>query len=255
MAHPWKFPLYILPHGGGYVSLMRSQYRLATEGPKGEGGNQEEKEDHLAVVLFDDLSLAGDFQEAAGISAPLSSLKRPEDFAEFVRGLTDKTPTVILNPQLKEGELIVEAQAKAVELLARELPSPGIRWGLPLYLLQQKEGWFSLCGTGQDGKQQQAVAAFTQKKALLSVQEELSLVGEIVSLGSLERLNTFLGEIGEEATALAFNPTVEGGRLRASYAITVIGLHKALANSTATLKGQNKSGETDNEGENTPDLS
>jgi uncharacterized protein (DUF952 family) len=196
------YPLYLLHHGPGYVSLVDIE---STDEPQPQ-----------ALAVFGSYERAVDFVEQMAGLAGIRAIKNAREFQWLLTSLTEPVVEAVLDPAIDRPEIVGVWRRRVTELLARDIEIDNSPWNYPVYLLKsrgEKSGWSSI-QAGGGSHWFSFMVMFTGKKLANAYQREIESedgMSELISVPDMWRLREHLLELGTEIAGVAINPTVEAG--------------------------------------------
>lgn len=197
-----SYPLYLLHHGPGYVSLVDVESRREPQ-PQ-------------ALALFSSYEKAASFVEQMGGLAGIKVIRNGKELQWLLTSLTEPVTESVLDPAVDRPEIAGVWRRSVAELLERWIEIDNSPWNYPVYLLKSIEaesGW-SLIQAGAASTWFSFVVLFTGEKLgrgyLQDIRHEDGIC-ELIAVPDVGRLREHLLEIGPGIAGVAVNPTVEAG--------------------------------------------
>ena len=149
MTFTWKYPVYLIPLDGGYVSVVEPQ---ATE----------PRPHHLAVFTSEEAAAA--FMHYCQIPGSARPLNNAREFGWLLQSLQQPVSRVAFDPQ--PDSLTVECRwdVAVQELLKRHLVADYSPWNYPVLVIRQEHGYASIEGQTSQGSHWTAIAFFTSRE-------------------------------------------------------------------------------------------
>lgn len=197
-----SYPLYLLHHGPGYVSLVDVESRREPQ-PQ-------------ALALFSSYEKAASFVEQMGGLAGIKAIRNGKELQWLLTSLTEPVVESVLDPAVDRPEIAGIWRRSVAELLARGIEIDNSPWNYPIYLLKSIEverGWSSI-QAGAASTWFSFVVLFTAEKLALGYQQEIQRddgLSELVAVPDMWRLREHLLEMGPRIAGVAVNPSVEDG--------------------------------------------
>lgn len=204
------YPLYLVKHGGGYVSLLE------------EGADPETSDQALAV--FSQEALAAEFIDTIGVMAGIKTLANAREFAWLLASLREPVVEVILDQPPGETELSGQWRVPVSEMLNHHLVVDYSPWNYPVYAVQEvfegRDLGYS-CITGQDseGNPVTVLTLFTRPQLAQDYLQACKTKGELERFDSVEQIRPWLESLDAEVSAVAIDPVIEKNQRRADQCI------------------------------------
>ena len=193
----WQYPLQVIQHQGGYVSLVASD---ATDPP-----NQS-----LAVFASEESALC--FMQEFNILGVPRSLRNDREFAWLLESLRDPVNQVAYEPEPSGTDINPRWAASIGELLTEHLTPDNSPWNYPAFVLAVETGFASIKFPDDLGEPKVAIALFTNREKAERCIEE-SQEGTLCELKTSDDAKRFLTAISDVIDAVAIDPTMEEGHL------------------------------------------
>ncbi len=214
---PLRYPLYLLHHGPGYVSLVDVQ---STAQPPPQ-----------ALAVFSTYELAADFVEQMAGFAGIKAIKNAREFQWLLTSLKEPVVQVVLNPAIDRPEIVGVWRRTISELLERHIEIDNSPWNYPVYMLRGvsegspersatsfashvKTGGWSSIRAGASSHWFEFVVLFTSQKLAETYRSAIADEDgwlELISLADMWALRERLVDLGAEIAGVAVNPTFEAG--------------------------------------------
>jgi uncharacterized protein (DUF952 family) len=209
------YPLYLLHHGPGYVSLV--DVAAETE-PQPQ-----------ALALFSSYEQAAEFVEAMAGFAGIKALRSGRELQWLLASLKQPVVEAVLDPALDRPEIAGVWRRSVRELLEEHVQIDNSPWHYPVYLLRRpvaaevesgrraadegKLGWSSI-SAGGESQWFLFVALFTEER--LAAEYRVATEGEdgwpeVVEVTGRQGLREILVGLGRQIAGVAVNPTVAAG--------------------------------------------
>lgn len=212
MAIDCQYPLFLIKHGGGYVSVVDP--------------SAPETAPVQALSVFSDEALAGQFIDAIGIMAGIKEIRNARDFAWLLTSLQAPVSEVVMDPEPNSPEIKGLWRRTVAQMLAEHLEFDYSPWNYPVFAIlerneAQQQGWSCIDGTKADGSQVKVAALFTSQELADAYLRDADQEGDIYPLPNVAAVRTWLTEIQAEVAAVAIAPIVQDGIRQAQQCISV----------------------------------
>lgn len=197
-----KYPLYLLHHGPGYVSLV-DVASAADPQPQ-------------ALALFGSYERAVEFVEQMAGFAGIRAIKNAREFQWLLTSLKEPVVEAVLDPAMDRPEIVGVWRRTVAELLEWGIEIDNSPWNYPVYLLKSiggQRGWSSI-QVGAGSNWFSFIVMFTSEKlapAYLAEIEGEDGPLELVLVPDMWSLRERLVSLGPEIAGVAINPTVAAG--------------------------------------------
>lgn len=210
------YPLFLVKHGGGYISLLE------------EGADPETSDQALAI--FSTEEKAAEFIDTIGVMAGIKPLGNAREFAWLLASLQAPVVEVILDQPAGETELTGEWRSTVRELLNKHLIVDYSPWNYPVYAVREtfegKElGWSCIQGQDSEGNPVTVLALFTQPGIARDYLKACKTKGDLKSFEDVDQIRPWLEELEGQVSAVAIDPVIENNQRRADQCI---GLERLL---------------------------
>jgi hypothetical protein len=206
MTFAWKYPVYLIPLDGGYVSVVEPQ---ATE----------PRPHHLAVFTSEEVAAA--FMHHCQIPGSARPLNNSREFGWLLQSLQQPVTRVAFDPQ--PDSLTVECRwdVAVQELLKRHLVADYSPWNYPVFVIRQEHGYASIEGQTSQGSHWTAIAFFTSREKSDAYVQASGTSGTLRELSDASQARTFLQEMAGVADAVALDPKVAGETHAAKHCFSI----------------------------------
>lgn len=205
MAITWDYPIYLIPHGMGFASIVDPD---VSENPE-----------HLLVV-HTDAEAADEFMNEFGIHGAPRALQNDREFSWLLRSLKEPVTQVTFDPRPREGDVNARWTVPVQELLDDHLTADLSPWNYPVFVIEREVGFACISGRG-DGEPLKAVGVFShleKAEAYLELSEE---TGDVHELRDMESTRRFLKSLDASVNAAALDPVIEDGRHSARHCFSL----------------------------------
>jgi hypothetical protein len=206
MTFVWRYPLFLIPLEGGYVSVV--------EGPPDESAT------HLLAV-FTTSTLAESFMNHCQIPGVPKPLLNAREFGWLLQSLRHPVTRVAFDPQ--PASLTVQSRwdVSVEELLTRHLVPDNSPWNYPVFVLQEPAGYASIEGQSADGSRWTAIAIFSSREKAEAYRQVAASAGTVCEIANMAEARTLLGTVTGSVSAVALDPTVCDGRYAAPHCFSL----------------------------------
>lgn len=195
-----NYPLYLIPHGGGYASIV----------------DPETEAFHLLVV-YEQEQPAMDFMSRFGMEGEPRFLKNDREFAWLLLALRDPVTHVAFDPTIEQGVVETRWSVTVQKLLDDHLQADFSPWDYPCFVVALDAGFASIEGNASDGQPLTALALFTTKERAEAYMADASESGSVCELTSLDEARRFLEKLAPQVAGVALDPTVGEAGSTAKY--------------------------------------
>jgi hypothetical protein len=204
MSITWKYPLYVIPHGMGYVSLVEPR-----DGPSEEPPEQ-------LLVVHTEAEAAQALMEQFGLQGSPRELANAREFCWLLRNLRVPTTQVAFDPRPHEAEVNSRWAVAVRQLLDEFLKVDYSPWNYPVFAIQQDDGFASIQSQSAS-EPQTAVGLFTRIERAEQYLRESEETGDVHELADMDAARFFLESLSHQITAVALDPSVSEGRRTAKH--------------------------------------
>lgn len=202
MAFTWRYPIYLIPLEGGYVSVLNID-------------ESEPRPQHLAV--FTTSEAARDFMHHCEILAEPRALRNAREFSWLLQSLRHPVSRVSFDPRGDQQPLTCRWDVPVTELLERYLKPDNSPWNYPVFVVRQADGFASIDGRTPQGNQWTAVGLFSSRQKAAEYVASSGIPGTTVDLADLRRTREFLQSLSGAVNAVALDPVIDDGTHSASH--------------------------------------
>jgi hypothetical protein len=214
----WKYPIYLIPLEGGYLSVVD------TELP-------EPHPHHLAVFTAEDR--AEEFSSQCHIMAQPRALRNTREFGWLLQSLREPVTRVAFDPRADSPSLACRWNVGVDELLRDHLRPDNSPWNYPIFVISQEQGIASIDGQTPTGQSWRALGVFTSRERAEAYIEACKTPGTVLELPDLAQTRERFISLSAEANAVAIDPIIDQGRHTAAHCFTLQTLlEKYLTRST-----------------------
>ncbi len=196
MSRYWEYPIYLIPHGGGYASMVD---------PNAEA----DAEPTQLLVVYTESEVAVRFMAEFGMADTPRMLFNDREFSWLLQSLRAPVTDVAFDPSPLGDKIDARWQVAVRELLDEHLSTDYSPWNYPVYAVAQESGFVSIDGAGSAGESLTVLGLFTSEDKAKSYLEAADESGELCTLTNLDEARIFLTALTEQIAAVALDPTVE----------------------------------------------
>lgn len=206
MNSSWQYPVYLIPHGVGYVSLVEPEVQ--------------EPPVHLLAV-FTEAQAAEDLMSQFGVQGTPRALNNDREFCWLLQSLRAPVTQVAFDPKPTDEAVNPSWLVSVQELLDDHLSADYSPWNYPVYLIEQETGFSCIDGQTSDGRSLMALEIFTTQEKAEAYLRDVGQTGAIRTLTDMDETRAFFETIVSEITAVALDPIVTDGRGTAEHCFAV----------------------------------
>ena len=197
MVFHWSYPVYLIPHAGGYASVVGAP-------------TCDDDRTHFLVVHTDEQP-ATEFMQRFEIEGRPKRLHNHREFRWLLLSLRDPVRHVAFDPDPDEGQVNARWSASVGDLLRDHLKADYSPWNYPVCVVAQEDGFASIQGSGPAGEPLTAICVFTDEEKAHDYLAAAGEVGSLCTLDNPDQARTFLAALGPGVSAVALDPRVEAG--------------------------------------------
>ncbi|MDA1054657.1 MAG: hypothetical protein O3C40_29870 [Planctomycetota bacterium] len=196
MSRYWEYPIYLIPHGGGYASIV-------------DPNAQADAAPSQMLVVYTESEVAVRFMSEFGMADMPRMLFNDREFSWLLQGLRAPVTDVAFDPSPLGDKSDARWQVAVRELLDEHLTADYSPWNYPVYAVAQEKGFVSIDGAGSHGESLTVLGLFTSEAKAMGYLEAANESGELCTLMSLDEARTFLSALTEQIAAVALDPIVD----------------------------------------------
>ncbi|MBC8353538.1 MAG: hypothetical protein H8E66_16185 [Planctomycetes bacterium] len=196
MSRYWEYPIYLIPHGGGYVSMVD---------PTAESENVPTQ----MLVVYTQSEVAVQFMSEFGIEDTPRMLFNDREFSWLLRSLRAPVTDVAFDPSPLGDKIDARWQLAVSELLTEHLTADYSPWNYPVYAIAQESGFVSIDGADSSGERLRVLGLFSSEEKANDYLLAADELGELCMLTNLDETRAFLSALTKQIEAVALDPTVE----------------------------------------------
>ena len=201
----WQYPIYLLPHGGGYVSIVDDA--------------SDDAQQMLAV--YSTLDLAHAFRTQFEILGTPRALHNDREFGWLLQSLREPVTQVAFDPCVSEREINSRWRASVQDLLKKHLAADKSPWNYPIFAVAQDAGFLSIAGQSQDGRKMTAIGLFTAADKATDFLQAAGETGELCELPNLNQTRAFIESLADDVLAVALNPIATNDHRSAKHCFAI----------------------------------
>jgi hypothetical protein len=204
MSRYWEYPIYLIPHGGGFASMVDPHAEADAE---------------LAqlLVVYTESEVAVRFMAEFGMADTPRMLFNDREFRWLLQSLRAPVTGVAFDPSPLGDKIDARWQVAVRELLDQHLTADYSPWNYPVYAIAQEVGFVSIDGVGSGGEGFTALGLFTSEGKAQDYLEAAEESGELCRLANLDEARALLIALTEQIAAVALDPIVERGQRTAKH--------------------------------------
>ncbi len=208
MSRYWEYPIYLIPHGGGYASMVDPQ------------SENEDDPTHMLVV-YTQSEVAVQFMSEFGIPEVPRMLFNDREFGWMLQSLKSPVRQVAFDPSPLGDKIAAQWQVAIQELIDDHLTTDYSPWNYPVFAIAQDGGFVSLLGAEDNGKPTIAIGLFTSEEKANGYLEGADEEGELCELTNLDDTRTFLEALSDQVGSVAVNPIAEQDNRTATHCFSL----------------------------------
>jgi hypothetical protein len=214
MTFSWNYPIFLIPHGGGYASIV----------------DPEDTNRQLLVVFTKEEPALAFFVEFNILGRP-RALKNSREFAWLLQSLQEPVTRVAFDPKPAQGEVNAAWTVAVATLLNHHLAVDFSPWNYPSFVIAEESGFASIEGQSSDGRPLTAVGVFTSADKARDYLSATDSKGTLCELKNVDEARRFLESLDVNVFAVALDPTVKDGQHTAKHCFDIATLlEKYLVN-------------------------
>ena len=204
MSVTWNYPIYLIPHQGGYVSIAVN----------------DRSDDQMLVVYTSEESAAG-FMEDHGLPGTPRPLQNAREFGWLLDAVQAPVTRVAFDPQVMDRRANPRWEIPVKELRDEHLAADLSPWNYPVYVVAQDAGFACIRGHASDGRPLTAIAVFTSSERAQSYLQDANEIGQLCELLDMPSTRRFLDSLALEVFAVAVDPVVHQSGRSAKYCFDI----------------------------------
>lgn len=200
-----EYPVYLIPHGGGYLSIV----------------DPESQDEQLLVVCSTQEEATKLIYQFEILSAP-TTLSNDREFVWLLDSLNYPVIGVAFDPKPANNSINATYVKSISELLTDHLSPDRSPWNYPVFTVAEEEGFACIEGSEVDGSPLVAICVFTNSERANEYVENSKGEGTPCMLHDLSQARDFFGQIDESyAVAVAIDPVIENDKSTAKYCFSI----------------------------------
>jgi hypothetical protein len=200
----WNYPIYLIPHQAGYVSIA------VNDG----------SDDQMLVVYTCEESAAS-FMEDHGLPGTPRPLGNAREFGWLLDALHAPVTRVAFDIEVTERRPNPRWEIPVKELRSKHLAADFSPWNYPVYVVAQDTGFACIRGSTSDGRPLTAIAVFTSSERAQSYLRDAGEIGQLCELVDMPLTRRFLNSLALEVLAVAVDPVVHPSGRQAKYCFDI----------------------------------
>lgn len=196
MSRYWEYPIYLIPHGNGYASMV-------------DPSTSPDAAPIQMLVVYTESEVAVQFMAEFGMDDTPRMLFNDREFSWFLQSLRAPVTEVAFDPSPLGDKVDARWQVAVRELLDDHLTTDYSPWNYPVYAIAQDIGFVSIDATGSGGEPLTVLGLFTSEDKAKTYLKAANETGELCELTDLDEAKTFLTALTELIAAVALDPVVE----------------------------------------------
>lgn len=199
MLVSWQYPLYLIPHGSGFASIVDP-----------EGGELPEQ----LLVVHSDADEAAAFMVEFGLLGNPRKLANDREFSWLLRRLQHPVTRVAFDPRPLPQQVNARLTLGVQEILQQHLRVDFSPWSYPVFVIAQEQGFASiqLESAPHETEPTTALSLFTNREKAESYLEAAGETGTLCELTDLQLTRRLFEFLADEVAAVAMNPHVDNHR-------------------------------------------
>ncbi len=206
MTFHWNYPVYVIPLGGGFASVVDPEDAASPT---------------HALAVFTSSDNARHFMQVCGLPGAPRALTNAHQFAWLLQSLQHPVTHVAFDPAAEQKRVTAAWLVTAAELLTHPTVADRSPWNYPVFVVMHPTGFASIAGRADDGEELTAVCLFTERAKAEQYLNQSPATGEVFAIEDLTTILEFLHKISATASAVALDPTVEAGNHTAEYCVNI----------------------------------
>jgi hypothetical protein len=204
MSVTWNYPIYLIPHQAGYVSIA------ATDG----SGAQ-------MLVVYTCQQAAADFMDDHGLPGSPRPLQNAREFGWLLDVLRAPVTQVAFDPQVVDRQANPRWAIPVKALRDEHLTADWSPWNYPVFVVAQDHGFASIHGKTSDGRPLTAIAVFTSSERAGRYLRDAGETGQLCELSDMPHARRFLESLSLEIFSVAIDPVVDASVRKARYCFDI----------------------------------
>ncbi len=200
----WEYPIYLIPHQDGYVSIF------AHDG----------SEDQMLVV-YTCRESAVEFMDDHGLPGQPSALQNAREFRWLLDALRAPVTQVAFDPRVVQRRARTRWKVSIDALRDKHLAADYSPWNYPVYAIAQDTGYACIQGRASDGRPLTAIALFTSSERAEDYLESAGENGQLCEIGDMALARRLLNSLPLEVFSVAIDPVVDDSVRKARHCFDI----------------------------------
>lgn len=201
-----KYPVYILPYGVGYVSVV---------------DNSQCSDPPHQLVVCSELIQAQRLMQQYELAGDPRPIDNDREFAWLLESLREPVTMVTFDPELTD-DTASSAWTVSVKALLTVHFEPNLSpWNYPIYVIAIDEGFAGVNGTNETAEQFVAIGVFTSSSEAEQFIGDSSQAGTPCQLNDLDEAVRFFDGIRDTIDAVTINPVIDDGIQMAKHCLAI----------------------------------
>ncbi len=202
MSMSWEYPVFILPHGVGYVALVD---RNLPDDPS------------QMLVVMTELARAEGLMVEFGLPGQPRALKNAREFRWLMESVRPPITQVAFDPRPTDDQVNARWQLPIAQFIEDHLEIDFSPWNYPVFVAAQESGFACIEGQSSDGGALSALCIFSNEAKADEYLQAADEWATLCELSSLDEAIRFLKGVGDQIEAVALDPVVDEGRRTAKH--------------------------------------
>ena len=204
MAFSWGYPLFLIPHGAGFASIVDA-----------------ESESAQRLVVYTRRAAAVAFMEEHALPGTPRALHNAREFRWMLEALRDPVCEVAFDPRLEDQQTLPRWSVGVRTLLDEHLHADLSPWNYPIWVVAQESGFACIHGHSSDGRPLTAITVFTDATKAEAYLGAAGESGTLCELADLEQTRHFLNSLELRVFAVAVDPVADRQKRTARYCFDI----------------------------------
>lgn len=200
----WKYPIYLIPHQTGYVSIW------ADDG----------SDDQMLVVYTCEES-AAEFMDDHGLPGQPRPLQNAREFRWLLDALHAPVTQVAFDPRVEQRRARTRWKISIAVLRDEHLDADFSPWNYPIYAIAQDTGFACIQGQASDGRPLTAIALFTSSARAERYLESAGEDGQLCEVGDMTLARRLLDSLPLDVFSVAIDPVVDDSVRKARHCFDI----------------------------------
>lgn len=200
----WNYPIYLIPHQTGYVSI------LADDGS-----------DQQMLVVYTCRESAAEFMDDHGLPGQPRALQNAREFRWLLDALRAPVTQVAFDPRVVQRHARTRWKVSIPALRDKHLTADFSPWNYPIYVVAQDTGFACIQGQASDGRPLMAIALFTSSERAEDYLESTGESGQLCKVGDMALARRLLDSLPLEVFSVAIDPVVDNSVRKARHCFDI----------------------------------